>query len=96
MSDVTLMQTGIIDVSATTASFAAKFIEPLINPAITPDQIIQMTEDNVLLNNPELLTFKDLDMTPVNMDRVAFDYLRRFRRGGHFIFVKGYHKDIPL
>lgn len=37
------------------------------------------------------LTFKDLDMEPASMDKAAFDYIHRFRPGGHFTLVQGYH-----
>eukprot|EP00597_Dinobryon_sp_UTEXLB2267_P017746 CAMPEP_0201102832 /NCGR_PEP_ID=MMETSP0812-20130820/21548_1 /ASSEMBLY_ACC=CAM_ASM_000668 /TAXON_ID=98059 /ORGANISM="Dinobryon sp., Strain UTEXLB2267" /LENGTH=108 /DNA_ID=CAMNT_0047360625 /DNA_START=145 /DNA_END=472 /DNA_ORIENTATION=+ len=42
--------------------------------------------DNVLQVDEELLTFKDLDMQPSSIDKEAFDFLQRFRPGGHFTF----------
>jgi hypothetical protein len=34
---------------------------------------------------------KDLNIEPMSMDKVAFEYLHRFRQGGHFTLAEGYH-----
>ena len=91
VSDITLLKTNMINIPLPVATTVASFAEQLINPAITKDQLYQMSEDNIQLNNPELLTFQDLEIEPVSMDKVAFDYLHRFRPGGHFVLVEGYH-----
>jgi hypothetical protein len=96
VSDVTTLKTSMVSIPTPVAVAGAKLVEQLINPIITVDQIKQMTEDNILLESPELLTFKTLDIEPVSMDRVAFDYLHRFRPGGHFRHVSGYHSDLKI
>jgi hypothetical protein len=58
--------------------------------------VLQMQE-NVLpkmmdnKNNNNWLTLKDLNIEPMSMDKVAFEYLHRFRQGGHFTLAEGYH-----
>lgn len=54
-------------------------------------QIAQLREDVLPQLNKGYLGMQDLDLTPVSMDRVAFEFLHRFRPGGHFQLVKGYH-----
>ena len=76
-------------------AFFAKMVggicDQLVHPSITYDEVLQMLEDTVLLDDPSLMTFADLNIEPTSMERVAFDYLHRFRRGGHFRQIKGYH-----
>ena len=56
-----------------------------------PPQIAQLREDVLPQQDKGYLGMQDLDLTPVSMDRVAFEFLHRFRPGGHFQLVKGYH-----
>jgi hypothetical protein len=42
-------------------------------------------------NDQGWLGFEDLNIEPASMDKVAFEYLHRFRKGGHFVLVEGYH-----
>jgi len=90
------METSLVNVPSSLAYGAATIIEKLINPALTIDQLRQMTEDNILLDKPDLLTFKDLDYEPVSLEKIAFEYLYRFRPGGHFQLASGYHGDLKV
>lgn len=96
VSDVTTLKATMVNIPTPAAKTAAGLIEQLINPVITADQISQMLEDNIQLDNPELLTLNTLGIEPVSMDRLAFDYLHRFRPGGHFVKVEGYHNQLKL
>ena len=88
-----------LEVSPTSAVLAGRFVQELIAPMWTEDMVHQLLEDNILKATAEeeggggssVLTFADLDMTPSRMDRHAFDYLHRFRKGGHFTLAKGYY-----
>lgn len=92
VSDITTLKKPLIDVPVSTAKFAGRAIEQLIAPVLTEDMVVQMTEDNVIRDNEkDWLTFSDLKMEPSSMDKVSFDFLHRFRPGGHFTIVKGYH-----
>lgn len=81
----------LVDVSPWAATAAGRVIQELISPVLTADMVNQMLEDNVLKKKEDVLTLEDLKITPSSMDRYAFDYLHRFRRGGHFTLAKGYH-----
>jgi hypothetical protein len=81
----------IIEVSAATARVAGRFMEQLVSPIMTADIVNQILENNVLKKTGDICTFEDLNIHPNSMDRRAFDYLHRFRKGGHFVLVKGYH-----
>lgn len=54
-------------------------------------QVAQMMEDVLPRADKDWLTMADLDIQPASMDRVAFEFLHRFRTGGHFRLAKGYH-----
>ena len=93
VTDVTMREVPMVDVPIGAARFVGKVYEQMINPYFTDDMMEQMLVDVVAKNDPNLLTFADLEITPVSLDKVAFDYLNRFRRGGHFTLVEGYHKS---
>ena len=92
VQDVTLTRKPLVDVSPEVAAFAGKWIEELINPVLTADSAIQLQQSIVeKKDDASLLTLKDLEIEPSSLDRIAFDYLHRFRKGGHFTLVSGYH-----
>ena len=80
-----------IDVPVSMAASFGKLYQETINPFLTEDMIIQLTEDVVQKADKSMLTLKDLDIEASSMDKMAFDYLHRFRPGGHFTMVQGYH-----
>ena len=88
---MTLCDTTLVDVPVASANLLGRVAEQLPAPFLTRDMVLQMLVDNVAKADPALRTFADLDMVPQSLDRVAFDYLSRFRRGGHFRIVEGYH-----
>lgn len=91
VQDVILTRKPLIDVPINVASTAGKITEQFISPFFSQDLLAQMQENVVEKKNTDLLTLNDLQIEPSSMDRVAFDYLHRFRRGGHFTLAKGYH-----
>ena len=91
MQDVTLTRKPLIDVPLEAASVAGKFTEQFISPFFSQDMLYQMRENVVEKNDESLLGLKDLGVELSSIDRVAFEYLHRFRRGGHFTLAKGYH-----
>lgn len=93
VSDVTLHRKPLVDVPVPVAKLAGRVVNNLIQPFFTEDSIIQLTE-NVVANSDAstgLRNLSDLGIEPLSMDKVAFDYLHRFRAGGHFVTVRGYH-----
>jgi NADH dehydrogenase (ubiquinone) 1 alpha subcomplex subunit 9 len=71
--------------------------KPLITPDLaqlwSEDFIPQMTEAeyNAQPVKDKILTLKDLGVDPLPLEKVAFNYLHRFRTGGHFALTSGYH-----
>mmetsp|Transcript_29805 Transcript_29805/g.88470 ORF Transcript_29805/g.88470 Transcript_29805/m.88470 type:complete len:414 (-) Transcript_29805:91-1332(-) len=69
-------------------------------PMITPDLVELMTEDYVppmtqeeydaQPENDKILTMKDLGIEGHAIEKIAFNYLHRFRTGGHFQITSGY------
>ena len=94
VGDITIKKKPLLSIPTSLALRVGSIIETLINPTLTSDMIYQMQE-NVLPkvdgNAKEWLTMKDLNIEPVSMDKVAFEYLHRFRQGGHFTLAEGYH-----
>lgn len=91
VSDVTTLKKPMVDVPIAAANLTGRFFEETISPLMTMDMIAQLQEDVVEKEGIGLLNLKDLDIEPVSMDKMAFDYLHRFRPGGHFTMVEGYH-----
>lgn len=91
VADITCRNTHLFDISEQNARLKGRFIEQLINPIWTTDMLDQMLEDNVFRPDTDMMSFDDLNITPGSMERLAFDYLHRFRVGGHFARADGYH-----
>lgn len=91
VADLTRLKPRLITVPVPAAKLVAKVTEQFINPLLTVDTIHRALEDNVAKDDPNLLTFENVGIVPGSMDRLAFDYLHRFRPGGHFTMVQGYH-----
>jgi NADH dehydrogenase (ubiquinone) 1 alpha subcomplex subunit 9 len=89
--DVTTVQKPMLDIPVQAAAIVGRGMQELINPVLTEDGVAQMCEDNVEKIGTEMLGFADLGMIPAPMDKVSFDFLHRFRPGGHFTTVEGYH-----
>ncbi len=91
VSDVTTIKKPLVDVPINAAQFAGKIVEQTISPFFSQDMLAQLQEDNIPKENSDFLGFKDLEIEPVSMDKMAFDSLHRFRPGGHFTQVAGYY-----
>ena len=73
-----------------------------MNPTFTEDNLLQMLEDNTITEERKraaaahsassaVYSFADLGITPTDMRKVSYDFLHRFRSGGHFRRIQGYH-----
>lgn len=66
-------------------------------PNFMPDQVDLWTEDCVPrmtadeYKKSDILTLEDLGIQKTPIEKVAFNWLHRFRQGGHFILTGGYH-----
>lgn len=68
------------------------------NPWLTPDKVELWSEDCVAAmsekeydRQKEILTLKSFGIKATPIEKVAFNYLHRFRKGGHFLLAEGYH-----
>jgi len=99
--DVTNQEPRVVDVPKSTAKLPASILQYLGKPSLTPDLIElwsedfvpQMTQDeySAQLEESKVYTLKDLGIDAVPIEKIAFNYLHRFREGGHFNLTKGYH-----
>lgn len=67
---------------------------PVLNvrgPLYTLEDAVQQQLDVVATEDPSVLRFDHFDMKPTRIEDVAFNYLYRYRKGGHFTKAKGYH-----
>jgi NADH dehydrogenase (ubiquinone) 1 alpha subcomplex subunit 9 len=70
---------------------------------LTPDLVDLMSEDYLpemtaegyasQLQGGKVFTMENLGVSATPIEKVAFKYLHRFRKGGHFILAEGYHSD---
>jgi len=91
VTDITTKKKPMIDIPVPVASFIGRFTQELINPVWTEDFAAQLCEDVLPQEGMGYLGFEDLKIDPVSMDKIAFDYLHRYRPGGHFANVQGYY-----
>jgi NADH dehydrogenase (ubiquinone) 1 alpha subcomplex subunit 9 len=89
VQDVTLLQKRLVDVPVSFASTAGLIAENWLNPFFSEDAVARILEDVVPAENTRKIT--ELGIELGSLDRLAFDYLHRFRKGGHFTLAKGYH-----
>ena len=72
-------------ISPERAEAMGMFYEQIWDPKCTRDSLRLWQEDCVLNAQYGERTIKDLGVKPRSMEREAFNYLIRFRKGGHFI-----------
>jgi NADH dehydrogenase (ubiquinone) 1 alpha subcomplex subunit 9 len=91
VQDVSTVSKPMVAMPDSAAQFTGRFIQNLIDPILTEDAIAQMKEDCIAKEGTNMKTLADLGIEPSSMDKYAFDFLHRFRPGGHFTMVQGYH-----
>jgi NADH dehydrogenase (ubiquinone) 1 alpha subcomplex subunit 9 len=99
--DITEQEPTLSDVPAEVVKYGANVMQYEGNPMMTPDMVNLMTEDYLPVMTAEkyaaqkqankVFTMKDLGVEATPIEKIAFKYLYRFRKGGHFILESGYH-----
>jgi len=89
------------DIPAEVAKYSAQVLQYEGSPMLTPDMVDLMTEDYLPEMTSEgyaaqkqqdkVFTMADLGVVATPIEKIAFKYLHRFRKGGHFILAEGYH-----
>lgn len=70
------------------AKIQALLLGALPKPLLTTDQVILLQSDNIVRDSA--LTFKDLHITPTDIDIILPTYLRMYRHTGDYDLGKGY------
>lgn len=109
--DITSQEPKMRDIPKSAYLALAKFTQVMANPSLTTDLVELWSEDYTPRMSQEeykaqsrakdgILTMIDFDIEPVPVQKIAFEYLHRFRQGGHFILADSYHgrknQDIPV
>jgi len=99
--DVTQQNATVVDMPKDVGGVVAKGINLMGTPMLTPDMIELWSEDFIpamtqeeydgLTAKDKIYTMKDFGVDAVPIDKIAFNYLHRFREGGHFSTTPGYH-----
>ena len=99
--DITQQDPVVMDVPNGMAKLGATFTDKLGSPIMTPDMVDLWSEDFIPSMTQEeydaqpkkdkIYTMKDFGIEAVPIEKIAFNYLHRFREGGHFQIHKGYH-----
>jgi NADH dehydrogenase (ubiquinone) 1 alpha subcomplex subunit 9 len=79
---------SLVDVASTSAmvQLGARVLESLPNPVVTRDELALATCSDAATSGA--LTFEDLGIAPQPFESKAFNYLFRFRPGGHFVELR--------
>mmetsp|Transcript_12059 Transcript_12059/g.13868 ORF Transcript_12059/g.13868 Transcript_12059/m.13868 type:complete len:363 (-) Transcript_12059:388-1476(-) len=72
-----------VDLPAEYAKYVGMVAEKLPNPILTDDMFIQLQEDQ--LGAPGADGFDALGITPVEMEQKGYNFLYKYRSGGHFV-----------
>ena len=96
--DITGQTPVLSDIPAEVVKYGAKVLQYEGSPDLTPDMVDLMSEDYLPEMTAEgykaqtqVFTMADLGVESTPIEKVAFKYLHRFRKGGHFILAEGYH-----
>ena len=77
-------------------SLVGMAVEMLWDPYLTKDDVevmgLDLTCDAEAASAAGVLTFADMpEIEPTPVEKIAFQYLHRYRKGGHFVYAAGYH-----
>jgi NADH dehydrogenase (ubiquinone) 1 alpha subcomplex subunit 9 len=99
--DITGQDPTIVDAPKDVAGLLARVANLQGSPMLTPDMVQLWSEDFIPSMTQEeydaqpmtdkIFTLKDLGIDAAPIQKIAFNYLHRFREGGHFALAKGYH-----
>lgn len=99
--DITGQDPNLSEVPNEVVKYGAKALQFEGNPMLTPDLVDLWSEDylpemtaeeyEAQTGKDKVFTMKDLGVESTPIEKIAFKYLHRFRKGGHFILAEGYH-----
>ena len=99
--DITRQNTKTVELPKEVGSVVAKGLDLMGKPVLTPDMVQLWSEDfipemaqeeyDAMPISEKIYTMKDFGIEAVPMEKIAFNYLHRFRDGDHFSDAPGYH-----
>lgn len=99
--DITGQKPRVMEIPKSTLKKIASVLQYERYPMITPDLVELWSQDYLPQMTAEeykaqkgadkILTMEDFGIEATPIEKIAFSYLHRFREGGHFAFVEGYH-----
>jgi len=100
--DITGQDPTLSDVPGEVVKYGANVMQYEGSPMLTPDMVDLLSEDYLpamtaegyaaqTTNNDKVFTMENLGVEATPIEKMAFKYLHRFRKGGHFILAQGYH-----
>jgi len=100
--DITNQDPTVAEVPKSVMLASAKLMQYQPLPMVTPDLVELWSEDylppvgtqedyDAQTGKDKILTMKDLGVAQTPIEKIAFNYLHRFRKGGHFALAGGYH-----
>ena len=99
--DITNQEVNLVDVPVSAAATLGKGMDLVGKPMLTADLAQLWSEDfipsmtqeeyDALPSKDKIYTMKDFGIEAVPIEKIAFNYLHRFREGGHFTKAAGYH-----
>eukprot|EP00542_Grammatophora_oceanica_P000748 CAMPEP_0194069954 /NCGR_PEP_ID=MMETSP0009_2-20130614/87917_1 /TAXON_ID=210454 /ORGANISM="Grammatophora oceanica, Strain CCMP 410" /LENGTH=389 /DNA_ID=CAMNT_0038723181 /DNA_START=622 /DNA_END=1791 /DNA_ORIENTATION=+ len=100
--DITGQGPKVVDLPKSTVKQFAQAAQWTRNPLLTPDMVELWSEDYLptyatqeeyskMPTKDRIYTMADLGVKATPLEKEAFNYLHRFRTGGHFILTDGYH-----
>ena len=100
--DITGQKPSLLSVPKPIMMTAAKILKwerfPLVTPSLSEiwseDFLPAMTKEGyeAQVGVDKILTMENFGIKPTPIEKQAFNYLHRFRKGGHFGYVEGYHQ----
>eukprot|EP00616_Rhizochromulina_sp_CCMP1243_P016761 CAMPEP_0118973840 /NCGR_PEP_ID=MMETSP1173-20130426/10935_1 /TAXON_ID=1034831 /ORGANISM="Rhizochromulina marina cf, Strain CCMP1243" /LENGTH=362 /DNA_ID=CAMNT_0006923535 /DNA_START=65 /DNA_END=1153 /DNA_ORIENTATION=- len=91
VKDVTRRNYRIAPLPAPVFTAVASMVESLPTPYLMKDFAERWSVDEVLEPKDGVLTFDDFEVEPATVEKIAFQFLHRYRKGGHFVYAQGYH-----
>lgn len=101
--DITMQTPNVVPLPKDAVKAMAQLTKFQPNPMLTPDMVELMSEDYIPKMTKEeyaaqddILTMDNLEVKGDTIEKKAFDYLHRYRKGGHFALEGGYHGNYTV
>lgn len=87
--DITKRKGSLLNLPLPAAKLIGKFCQQFPSPVFTEDWAVRLSLDQI--KTSDLPGLRELDVTPARLEMEAPNFLVKFKQGGHFQEVSGYH-----